>query len=355
MAHVNSTEHDREQVVAFLQGRLNREEYARFVWRLHAEPGLRDMLEQESGVEAELECYGAVRDSHARDERAGGVEQASERDDETWPVTGGTLQSREWRELIDRSLHGSAGRTDGTTVIRGRFRPVYALAAVMALIALSGIALFLIRRTSQQTPVVVHFKHTDSAEVRVRGATEPTSGTTERACSDKTSKTHRHEPVGAPSITIPEDKKTFTRISAETGILAEPGTRIRLREHTDTSVVVLMAAGNALFVVGKQRYEAFVVVTPHSVVSVTGTIFRVVVTDIESEITVYEGSVEVAHEGHRHVLTPVGSGATCVADDDSVITSDLENDLLVGRRRELLGRYLEFLCKEGDAALRRRR
>jgi ferric-dicitrate binding protein FerR (iron transport regulator) len=77
--------------------------------------------------------------------------------------------------------------------------------------------------------------------------------------------------------------------------------------------------------------------------SVEGTVFRVVVTELETEIMVLEGAVEVVHRSSPGSFRRLAAGRTGFADHRSLQSSAALTPELCERRTTLLRTYVEWV------------
>ncbi|MBD3243077.1 MAG: hypothetical protein GF331_20975 [Chitinivibrionales bacterium] len=331
MAYMSRENKDNDLALRFLQGQLDPKETGEFLERLAHDGALRRALAAESAVEGAL--------MHAGEGPAALTERDMPGNDtDTAHLShgrNGSFSEGEWRNMVREAITQANAPADPAPVslAPSRERRLYALAAVLVL-ALLGLA------------TVATFRYVLPA----RG---------DRQAAAMTATTAEHPPLSAEDhlqlASIPQDKKVYTKIADASGFLAEQGSRARLYEKTDSTATVLVASGNLLFGVEENSFTQFTIVTPHSVVTVSGTILRVVVTELESEVTVYDGHADVVHQRRPGLQTRVPPGNTCVADRNSLIASGLSNERLVQKRARLFREYLTFLCTEGESALRKRR
>lgn len=317
-------EHENNDLaLRFLQGQLSPEETRAFLKRVRGDSGLRRALAEESRDESAL-----LHAACTSDVLCLSTGPANE------PGTAGALSDSEWRRIAREAVGRANARaqTERPALALTRERRLYALAAVIVL-AVLGLGTIAIFRTALPAP-------SRPASVAEHAAEPRETHTAEQE--------HR-------LAAIPQDKKVYTKVSETTGFLAEQGSRARLYEKSDTTATVLVASGNLLFGVEADTHERFTIVTPHAVVTVPGAVLRVVVTELESEVTVYDGHADIVHQRQPGLQTSLSPGTTCVADRSSLIGSGLSNERLVEKRAKLFKDYLAFLCTEGESALRKRR
>lgn len=129
------------------------------------------------------------------------------------------------------------------------------------------------------------------------------------------------------------------RFQGQSGFLAEKKTRLSMREKKDTTIILELTDGSALFEVEKGKYRKFSVLTPFAKITVTGTTFRVTSSNEYSIVSVIEGSVKVYHKlsGLEKVLS---SGNAVIADKDSMKNIDINIHVDIPKR-DLLTGFLE--------------
>jgi hypothetical protein len=143
------------------------------------------------------------------------------------------------------------------------------------------------------------------------------------------------------NIAIKKDKGTVIRLSKKTGILTDPLTVLNILSRTDTTVVIELIRGNALFTVEKKWYRQFCVVTPHVRIFVTGTIFSVFVDSIRTKVNVLEGRVQLVPIVKSDVGQTIEQGDEAIANGDSIAATEIMNRLTAKKRGSMLLDYLQ--------------
>jgi hypothetical protein len=142
-------------------------------------------------------------------------------------------------------------------------------------------------------------------------------------------------------IRIPQNKERIMRFSGKTIVVAEPLTEMNVKDRTDSTILLEMNKGIALFSIEKKRFRAFIVQTPHVRIAVTGTVFSVAVDSGITHVNVYEGSVLLRHEMKADMEKVLDQGNGVVADNDSMISAMIENSHMVKTRGQLLRDYIQ--------------
>jgi hypothetical protein len=155
------------------------------------------------------------------------------------------------------------------------------------------------------------------------------------------------EPVRIPgSHPIPQSGKSITRITSDAVLISEEGTRARVVSVGDTATTVIVAQGNVSLDVKGTSGGAYTVVTPHTAVTLHGTVVRVVVTELETEINVLEGSVEVVHRYNTDVARELHAGHIVFADSRSLETETRLTPEVCNSRKNLLRAYVQWVQEQ---------
>jgi hypothetical protein len=142
-------------------------------------------------------------------------------------------------------------------------------------------------------------------------------------------------------IRIPLNKERIMRFSGKTVVVAEPLTEMNVKNRTDSTILLEMNKGIALFSIEKRRFCAFIVQTPHVRIAVTGTVFSVAVDSGFTHVNVYEGSVLLRHEIKADMEKVLDQGNGVVVDNDSMISAMIENSQMAKTRGQLLRDYIQ--------------
>lgn len=144
-------------------------------------------------------------------------------------------------------------------------------------------------------------------------------------------------------LSVPREGKSVTRFAGSAVLVAEEGTKARVLEEGEGLVKVVVAQGNVCFDLSGEHSTEVSVVTPHGAVMPQGTVFRVVVTELETEVTVLEGAVEVVHRKRPNSPQVVSSGGTAMADFRTLQTAELLDRRICRRRTALLRTYVGWV------------
>lgn len=209
-----------------------------------------------------------------------------------------------YKAIVDRTVGTLDTERRGT----GAWLKVYAVAATLLLMVLGGYAL------------------------RMRSPMEPGPSVSEQT-------------TGSP-VHIRENAKSITRLARNAVLVSEQGTKAQVMKRDDGSVQVVIAQGNAFFDVASLDGSELDVVTPHSAMTLHGTVFRVVVTELETEISVLEGAVEVVHRNHLDSPRLLMAGVTGFADFSSLQTAQPMAPEMCERRKSLLRTYVGWVQEQ---------
>jgi hypothetical protein len=143
------------------------------------------------------------------------------------------------------------------------------------------------------------------------------------------------------NIIFRQENGTVIRLGNKTGIFAEPLTALHIVERTDTTILVELMRGNALFTIDKKRYRLFCVTTPHVRIRVTGTVFSVFVDSVRTKVNVLEGAVQVVPILKSNIEQTIEQGDEAVAQGDSVAAMEIMNRLTAKKRGLMLLDYLQ--------------
>lgn len=128
-------------------------------------------------------------------------------------------------------------------------------------------------------------------------------------------KTTEHVPE---NIAIPQSGKSIARIADNAMMVSEEGTRVKVLESGDSATTIIVAQGNVSLDVRGNVDGDYTVVTPHIAVTLHGTVVRTVVTELETEINVLEGSVSVVHRYDHSASRELEAGHIVFADYKSL-------------------------------------
>jgi hypothetical protein len=140
---------------------------------------------------------------------------------------------------------------------------------------------------------------------------------------------------------VMQEKGTTLRLGGKSGIVAEPQTVLHLSDRTDTTAIITLERGGALFTVEKKRYRRFCVMTPHVRIIVTGTVFSVRVDSVRTKVDVFEGSVQVVPLAAAEIEHIVEQGDELTASGDSIAATEIMNRLTAQKRGRMLLDYLQ--------------
>jgi hypothetical protein len=142
-------------------------------------------------------------------------------------------------------------------------------------------------------------------------------------------------------IPVQKDRDALIRFGEKTGIAAGPAAVISVKARTDTTALIELTRGTALFSIEKNRYREFVVQTPTVRIVAIGTVFSVMADSAYTMVNVVEGSVRLQHKGKSTVSAMLQQGDGAFANRDSIINVLIENSQLLKVREKLLRDYIE--------------
>lgn len=158
--------------------------------------------------------------------------------------------------------------------------------------------------------------------------------------------------INVGKIPVARDREALVRFGKETGIAAGPAAVINVKARSDTTALIELTKGSALFSIEKNKYKEFVVQTPTVRIVVTGTVFSVMADSAYTMVNVMEGSVRLQHQNKSTITTTLLQGSGAFANSDSIIRVMIENSQLLKAREKLLREYIEgTMFKSGSHAL----
>lgn len=193
-----------------------------------------------------------------------------------------------------------------------QWQRLYAIAATLVIIILGG---YIVKLTMQQLPVNV---------ARVNESPE-----------------HREVKKAAG--------KTITRITPSTVFLAEEGTRSRILRQDDSSITLMVSQGNICFDVNGPESRPIIVATPHSAITLSQSVTRIVVTELETEVTVLEGTAEVIHRSDRTKSGTLKAGSALFADYTTLTFADALAKNVCDSRKTVFRAYLAWVQKQANS------
>jgi hypothetical protein len=124
-------------------------------------------------------------------------------------------------------------------------------------------------------------------------------------------------PLPSRTVTTPHKMrsgKTIIHVTPTTLLLAEEGTKSHVIHDGDSAIQIVISQGNACFDVAKNEQLPITVATPHTAITLNGSVTRIVVTELETEVSVLEGEVEVVHRYDQDAARELPVGASIFAD-----------------------------------------
>jgi len=146
--------------------------------------------------------------------------------------------------------------------------------------------------------------------------------------------------------TLRQNAKSITRLAPDAVFVSEEGTKARVIKDADSVVNVVIAQGNTWFDVASRHNRQVHVVTPHGAASLHEAVFRIIVTELATEILVFDGMVEVVHREHRDSPEVLLAGSMGYADFLSINTAQTLNIDICQQRKLLLQTYLGWVREQ---------
>jgi hypothetical protein len=152
--------------------------------------------------------------------------------------------------------------------------------------------------------------------------------------------------VGADShLGIPSDNVVFTRVAESTGFLSDKGIMAKVYSQSDTSIILLLSRGSALFTIDSAFFRHMTILTPHAIVEINSGIARISVSEIESEVATCDGSVFLTSRTNQQTSV-LQSGENGFIGDSYLLRSKFEDASVNMQRRSMLQHYLRWLGEE---------
>jgi len=142
--------------------------------------------------------------------------------------------------------------------------------------------------------------------------------------------------------------KSMYKLSENAFFLSEEGTKVRIMrgENKFTDQVVL-SQGNVCFDVSGIEPNTITVATPHAAVVLSRrAVTRVVVTELETEVAVLEGSTEVIHRYHSDKLQELTAGGTVYVDFNALQVAQNLTPEVCQSRTSLFRTYISWVQKQ---------
>lgn len=148
------------------------------------------------------------------------------------------------------------------------------------------------------------------------------------------------------NIAIPQSGKSVARIADNATMVCEEGTRVKVLESGDSAATIIIAQGNVCLDVRGTISDAYTVVTPHMAVTLHGTVVRMVVTELETEVNVLEGSVAVVHRYDHSTSRMLEAGHIVFADCKSLKTETRLSRDVCESRIVMLRAYVRWIQQQ---------
>jgi hypothetical protein len=142
-------------------------------------------------------------------------------------------------------------------------------------------------------------------------------------------------------IHVKRDRGALIRLGGKTGIEAGPAAVISVKSRTDSTVLVELTKGTALFSIEKNRFRQFVVQTPTVRIIAIGTVFSVMADSTYAMVNVVEGSVKLEHKEKSSITATLRQGDGAFANSDSIVNVMIQNSQMLKVREKFLRDYIE--------------
>ncbi len=149
---------------------------------------------------------------------------------------------------------------------------------------------------------------------------------------------------------LPRDKEFYYRISHRNGFLMQLGTVASVLRRESAPEAVLLKSGTMYSNALSCEETCPRLITPHGIVDVAGSMSKIIVTPMGTEISVLDGSVRVSKRGDIDVQVYSGGNGVMV-DGTEVHRYSLDSDMITGERDRVRA-YLSAVAGTGEAVLR---
>jgi ferric-dicitrate binding protein FerR (iron transport regulator) len=150
----------------------------------------------------------------------------------------------------------------------------------------------------------------------------------------------------AGEVVIPSTGRTVTRLAEKALFVSEQGTKAKVVKRNGNSIQVLIAQGNICFDVSETGDREIIVATPHTAIAVQGAVTRVVVTELETEISVLDGMAEVVHRYDSGTTRVMPAGSTCFADFQKLETTAILTREVCENKTNMFRDYVTWIQKQ---------
>lgn len=142
--------------------------------------------------------------------------------------------------------------------------------------------------------------------------------------------------------------KSIYQLSDGAFFLSEEGSKVRImRGENNFPEHVILSQGNICFDISGIEPDTITVATPHAAVVLSKrTVTRLVVTELETEVTVLEGNAEVIHRYHRDKQQKLAAGGTVYADFNAVQVAQNLAPEVCQSRTSIFKTYISWVQKQ---------
>lgn len=158
---------------------------------------------------------------------------------------------------------------------------------------------------------------------------------------------HRTAAANAHYRTVPQNGKSITRLSQQALLVSEEGTKARVTADSGNGISVIFAQGNAVLDITDSNRTAISIVTPHGIIICDkAMVCNVVVTELETEVTVLAGSIEAAHRNDPATSILLTTGSVGYADYTALQVVEPLTMALCKQRTVLLRAYIAWVQQQ---------
>ena len=346
----------------FLQGRLSDEECAGFLQSLQNTPELQQHLDEESFFEAVfyseqwLESVSPLKRDLSQWFSSVVPLSSIEKELKTGDTdtTDYQLFSHDkWQKIVNNAFDKAYPPVKPTFFLPFFSRNSKSVITIISIILIASITLFYNLRNSpthQVTPDTFEtadiFRDKDQQEYAFNDSLKQEGFEDAESISVfDTIKEYCAADAVPSHIILPAQKKGVVYLSKNSGFLAENNADVTIISNTDSVVTLSMIKCSAVFTVKKNMYKRFVVITPHVEVRVVGTIFRVAVAPLKTDISVVEGEVTITTiQGTQEILS-LRKGKTAYVSQELQIKDIIAKSRTLKHRENFLKSYLQYMHK----------
>lgn len=140
--------------------------------------------------------------------------------------------------------------------------------------------------------------------------------------------------------------KSIMRLTPHAVYLAEEGTKSKIIRQSDSGITVAVSQGNICFDVHDHKKQPITVATPHTAIILSEAVTKVVVTELETEVSVLEGTVQVVHRFNSTIAGEFAAGVALYADYRSFDFSEALTSDVCDNRKSVFRAYIAWVQKQ---------